>query len=164
MLPHFIGMSPIEELGPFVSFFQACGLIPYTMEYGLTTRKFVKFSFSFKNVTTWWFLLVIVSQTIVPFLASKTHRSMISDITTNSPVTVSIMFATIVFGYFSQLLFFRWMMLFRYNRLQSAVKLAETAEKHLGLFHNNSNAPKSSLLSRFVIGFLLIIIKVSNFL
>lgn len=159
ILQHFIVMSPIEQLGPFVSFCQACGLMPYTMEYDSTTKKFVKFQFSFKHFTTWWFILIIVLPTVIPLSISSAQKVVIKDLTANSPVTVSILFLTVLFGYFLQLLLSRWMMLFRYYRLKRAVSIARTTEKLL-LLENGHTAPKSSVLRRFVIGFILIIITV----
>lgn len=52
------------------------------------------------------------------------------------------------------------MMLFRYHRLQSALKAAQAAEKLLFL-KNRYIEPKHSGVKHFVIGFILIVIQVS---
>lgn len=59
-------MPPLEQLRPFVSLCQACGLIPYTIKYDSTNEKLLGFSFSFGNLITWWFLLVAILQLTAP--------------------------------------------------------------------------------------------------
>lgn len=153
-------MSPLEQLGPFVSFYQACGLIPYTIEYEPGTKRVARFNFSFKHFTTWWFIILFVLQQACMFSILRVQINMISDVTRDSPITVSILMVTISFGFFFQILVCRWMMLFRYHRLQSALKAAQAAEKLLFL-KNRCIEPKNSGVQHFVIGFILIVIQVS---
>lgn len=157
---YFIAMSPLEQLGPIVSFYQACGAIPYTMEYDSGTKKIIRFNFSFKNFTTWWFIVLIILQVFVLCTILNVQIKMLIDLTRDSPVTVSIVMFSISICFFSQILVFRWMMLFRYHRIRSALKAAQAAEELLFL-KNGSVAPKSSFLKRFVIGFVLIVMTVS---
>lgn len=157
---NFIVMLPLEQLGLVVSFYQACGVIPYTMECDPETRKFTRFKFSFKHFTTWWFIILIVWQLACSFLIFAQEKNFMSDVTSDSPVTVIILVVTLSFLFFSQNLVFRWMMLFCNNRLQSALRKAQLVEKLIFLsdFHL---ATKSSFVGRFVFGFIVIIISVS---
>ena len=79
-----IKMSVFEQLNPFVSLCQVCGLIPYTIEYNLITNKFSRFTFSIKHRTTWWFVgilaLQLVSICFTSYLVKKTGPSYINRI------------------------------------------------------------------------------------
>lgn len=158
-------MSALEQLSSFVSFCQACGLIPYTMEYDSITKKFVRFSFSFRHLTTWWFILIATLQLVTPYLIIKIPQSFIKELKTdhNAPITINILISVVGFSLLSHFLVSRWMILFRYRRLQSVVKLAQKVEKLL-IYDGTFISQKNSVSKRFVVGFILIIILVSYIL
>lgn len=156
-------MSPLEQLGPFVSLCQACGFMPYTIEYDSTNKKFLRFRFSFRHLITWWFIILLVLQLVCPHVMNKKPiTSYVTDIVEDqkAPITVSILAGVTIFCYVSQFLLCRWMILFNYRRLQSAVKIAKKIEKCC-IRHDHVIALKSSTFKRFIIGFNLIIISVS---
>ena len=48
-------MEELTNLRPFVWFCQFSGFIPFRMEIDPETKKFQRFSFSFRHPLTWWF-------------------------------------------------------------------------------------------------------------
>ena len=51
-------MEELTNLRPFVWFCQFSGFIPFRMEIDPETKKFQRFSFSFRHPLTWWFAFV----------------------------------------------------------------------------------------------------------
>ncbi|XP_045026257.1 uncharacterized protein LOC123470253 [Daphnia magna] len=145
-------MSVFEQLHPFVSLCQACGLIPYTMKRNSTSGKFERFTFSVRNVSTWWFLLVFISQILVvvgvKFLSDDLQDVLWTD--RNIPITLIILSGVTSSSFLAQLLSSRWIAL-NYRHLDNAVKAVQEVERLFGerflLEH------KSSIMTRFVAGF-----------
>ena len=50
-------MDKLTNLRPFVWFCQLIGFIPFRMEMDSETKKFKRFSFSFRHPFTWWFFI-----------------------------------------------------------------------------------------------------------
>lgn len=153
-------MSVFEELRPFVSLCQACGMIPYTMENSFITNKFAKFSLSCNRLMTWWFCFIFILQLASSVVILHFSTSMINAISTDRdvPITVSILTGGTSLSYLAQLFLSRWVV-FRYCKLRNVVQTVQEIER---LFGEKFVAQhKSSVMLRFVIGFTLIISVVS---
>jgi gustatory receptor len=153
-------MSVFEQLNPFVSLCQACGLIPYTIEYNLITNKFSRYTFSIKHRTTWWFVGILALQFASICFTSYSARKLDHHISTDKslPVTANILSLVNSISSFVQLLLSRWIVM-RYRLLQTAIKAVQEVERLLG--EEFMTQHKSSLTTRFVIGFILILTTVS---
>ncbi len=153
-------MSTLEQLRPFVSLCQACGMIPYVMEYDSITKKFVRFTFSFKYFTTWWFLFVVLLQLSTPFMLTDMMITVLKEMSNdlNLPITAIILIGVNSVGSFTQMAMCRWIG-FRYCRLRNAVKAIMNAEK---LCVKPFFEHKNSIKKRLVIGTALIFILVSD--
>lgn len=57
-------MFIFERLRPFVWICQVFGVFPFYMETDPHTQRFIKFSFSFKNLVTWWFFFILSLQAV----------------------------------------------------------------------------------------------------
>lgn len=154
----------IQQIRPFVSFCQACGFFPYVMEYHPITGEFVKFTFSYRNLTTWWFVFIIVYHIVSPIGALSESRKYVNLLTTDPelPITVTLCGAGNVLSSYIQIFSIRWMVLFRYRGLQNAVSQVLKVEK---LLHETSKISPANyslkITKRFVVGFLLIVTGVS---
>ena len=123
-------MSVFDQLRPFVSFCQACGFIPYVIEYEPTTKKMSKFSFSWRNGTTWWFIFMVVSQVVVPFLFSRflvNGGGITAD--KEAPITIKILMIVTFLGYVIQFIIARWIIL--RQRRQNGITSIRIAKKTL---------------------------------
>jgi hypothetical protein len=154
-------MSVFEQLRPFVGLCQACGMIPYTIENNLITNKFSRFTFSLKHRTTWWFTCILAFQFVSLYLAGYYSENRPDNISTDRslPITVNVLFAVNSSGTFIQLLLSRWIVM-RYRRLQVAVEAVQEVEGLLG--EKFLAQHKSSLTTRFFIGFTIILTVVSS--
>lgn len=153
-------MSVFEQIRPFVNLCQACGMIPYAIENNLMTNKFSRFTFSFKHRVTRWFLFILALQIAIVCFARYFSVSKQDDISTDQslPITINILFAVNSMSSLVQLLFSRWIVL-RYRRLQTAIEAVQEVER---LFGEEFIAQhKSSLTTRIIIGFILILVTVS---
>ncbi|KAI9565951.1 hypothetical protein GHT06_009749 [Daphnia sinensis] len=145
-------MSVFEQLRPFVRLCQVCGLIPYTMKRNSITGKFEQFTFSVRNVSTWWFLLVFISQisavVVVRFLSSYLQGALSTE--GNIPTTMIFLTGVTSSAFLAQLLSSRWIAL-NYRHLDNVVKAVQEIERLFGesflLKH------KSSIMIRFIAGF-----------
>lgn len=152
-------MSVFEQIRPFVNLCQACGMIPYAIENNLMTNKFNKFTFSFKHRVARWFLFILALQIAIVCLARYFSVSKQDDISTDQslPITIKILSAVNSISSLVQLLFSRWIVL-RYRRLQRAIEAVQQVER---LFGEEFIAQhKSSLKTRIIIGFILILVTV----
>ena len=150
-------MSVFEQLRPFVSLCQACGMIPYTIEDNLITNKFSRFTFSFRNFTTWWFFLVLVMEIIVMAMVEYFTVSQSFDLlrAQNVPNTVTILLLVTGISYLVQIFLSRWIVLY-HHQLRKAIEAIQEVEKLFGeKFINAQN--KNSITKRFVIGFILVV-------
>lgn len=150
-------MSVFEQLNPFVSLCQACGLIPYTIEYNLITNKLSRYTFSIKHRTTWWFVGILALQLASIFFTSYSAKKLDHHISTDKslPVTANNLLSLVnSISSFVQLLLSRWIVM-RYRRLQTAIKAVQEVERLLG-------EEFMAQPTRFVIGFILILTTVSH--
>lgn len=151
-------MSVFEQLRPFVSFFQACGLIPYTIkQHSISNKfKFLRFTFSFKHLIFWWFLTIFLLQLLTNAFMAYLSKSMLDKMVNdkNIPITLTIMSGVSMFSYTGQLLLSRWIFL-HYGKLRKAVEAIQQVERLFG--EKFIKQHKSSLGNRFIIGFTLIV-------
>ncbi len=154
-------MSVFEQLHPFVSLFQACGMIPYTMERNLTTKKFAKFTFSFKHRTTWWFVLILILQVLCIVALGCTSDDVGENLSTDKtmPVTVLILFSVTNMSRLAEILLSRCIVL-RFRRLRNAVEAVQEVERLFGDKYLAQHS-KSFIKERFIIGFILVNLPVS---
>jgi uncharacterized membrane protein (Fun14 family) len=152
-------MSVFEQLSPFVSLCQACGMIPFTIEQNQITNKFEKFTFSFRHRTTWWFFLVMAMETVVMGVMGYVSFIQTFDMLNgqNLPITVIILLLGIAMSYFIQIILSRWIVL-HYRQLRNAIEAIQEVEKLLG--EKFISQHKSSVTARFIIGFVLVVISV----
>lgn len=155
----FAIMSVFEQLQPFVSLCQACGFVPYTIKRNSTTGKFERFTFSFKNFITWWFLLVLVYQifgvSTVGFLSGDLQDMLSTDRTI--PTTLILLTGISSSLFLAQLLPSRWIAL-HHRRLTNAVEAIQRVERLLGEEFITEHA--SSIPIRFVVGFAAVLMTV----
>jgi len=156
-------MSVFEQLSPFVSLCQACGMIPYTIERNLATNKFAKFTFSVKNLTTWWFFLILILQILGIVILGCYSNDLGESLSTDQkmPVTVLILFGVTQISRLAELLLSRWIVL-RFRPLRNAVKAVQEVERLFGEKFLAQHS-KSSITARFIIGFILVNFSVSYF-
>ena len=57
-------MDKLTNLRPFVRLCQLIGFIPFRMEVDSETKKFQRFSFSFRHPLTWWFIITKLSNCV----------------------------------------------------------------------------------------------------
>jgi hypothetical protein len=154
-------MSVFDQLRPFVSLCQACGMIPYTMEHNLRTNKFAKFTFSFSHVTTWWFFLVMFLQLATAAVMLHTTRDVPDDllIGRDVPITVNILLLVKGVCNLAELTLSRWIVS-RYLKLRKMIEAIQEMEKLLG--EEFISQHKNSVTTRFVTGFILVILTVSK--
>jgi hypothetical protein len=153
-------MSVFEQIRPFVNLCQACGMIPYAIENNSMTNTFSRFTFSFKHRVARWFLFILALQIAIVCFARYFSVSKQDDISTDQslPITIKILSAVDSISSLVQLLFSRWIVL-RYRRLQRAIEAVQEVER---LFGEEFIAQhKSSLKTRIIIGFILILVTVS---
>ncbi|XP_057369965.1 putative gustatory receptor 28b [Daphnia carinata] len=145
-------MSVFEQLQPFVSLCQACGLIPYTIERNSTTGKFERFTFSLRSAFTCWFCLVFAYQicgvSMVGYLSDDLQNILVADRTI--PTTLIVLTMITSFLFLVQLLPFRWITM-HYVRLSNAVEAVRNVERLLG--EEFITEHRSSIPIRFVVGF-----------
>ncbi|KAK4018997.1 hypothetical protein OUZ56_001032 [Daphnia magna] len=148
----FFNMSVFEQLQPFVSLCQACGLIPYAMKRNSTSGKFERFTFSVRNVSTWWFLLLLVLQISIVLVVGQLNLDMQDVLSTdrNIPTTMIVLSGISSFTFLAQIVSSRWIAL-NYRHLGNAVEAVQKAES---LFGEKFIAEhQSSIMTRFFIGF-----------
>lgn len=153
-------MSALEQLRPFVCLFQACGFIPYTVEYDQIAKKPTKFTFSWMNFTTWWFILLAILQVVIPAINSQITGEKVDKLSVDkqTPVTVTLLFGVIALCFVVQIVLLRWIVLRPYRRWQNAFKLALQVETLLQ--RDNYYLFQSHLNRRFIVEFTLVAINV----
>ncbi|KAI9565954.1 hypothetical protein GHT06_009752 [Daphnia sinensis] len=151
-------MSVFDQLQPFVSLCQACGLIPYTTKHNSVTGKFERFTFSIGNFSTWWFLLVLVLQISIVVLIGQLNEELQGAVLStdrNIPTTMIVLTGVSSTAFLAQLVSSRWIVL-KYRRLGNAVEAVQKAES---LFGEKFIAEhQSSIKTRFLAGFAVIVI------
>lgn len=154
-------MSVFEQLRPFVSLCQACGMIPFTVEQDLISKKFVRFTFSLKHLTTWWFILLLVLQLTVSvgLIYSSMSQTISLSIDPDLPIMMAVVFGVNWVSISSQFLISRWIVS-HYRQLRRAVEAIQEVER---LFRDPFiRQHKSSVMTRFIIiGFILVVTTVS---
>lgn len=155
-------MSVFEQLRPFVSLCQACGVFPFTIEEDLTSKKFVRFNFSFRNLTTWWFMLLFVLQLVITVGLVYLSTSQMEDLSidSNLPITMAVVFGVNWASSISPIFISHWIVL-HYRQLRRVVEIIQDVES---LFGEKFIAQhKSSVMTRFIIGFILVIATVNRY-
>ena len=149
-------MLALEQLRPFVSLFQACGFIPFTMEYDSNTKQLIKFRFSWRNLTTWWFIIISVLQLGLRVITSQNVGNIVWKIKKDEqpPITITISIAVTALCALVQFILSRTIVFRHYRRLQNAIKLAILVEKSLQRITQSSY--RTSFKRRFLIGFFLL--------
>ncbi|XP_032776435.2 putative gustatory receptor 28b isoform X2 [Daphnia magna] len=154
-------MSVFEQLRPFVSLCQACGLIPYTMENSLSTKKFIKFTFSLRHFTTIWFSFIFILQlatiAVVFYFSMNRVVDFLSDGT--FPLTITVVFGMNWLSIMAQLLASRWISL-QHRQLQNAIEQVREVERLFG--DKFIMQHKSSVMTRFILGFILVLLAVTG--
>ena len=153
-------MSIIEELRPLISLFQGCGFIPYTIKLDHTkSSTFYYFSFSWKNWITWWSISTVFLQIIIPVLVGKLMMDVMMNFFSGEgvPVTITLVGAFTASSTLVELLICRWIVFWRFRSLNNAFNIVQDIQLRHGqsYFHH-----RSSVLLRFIIGFILIFITV----
>jgi hypothetical protein len=157
-------MSIFEQLRPFVSLCQACGMIPYTIEDNLITNKFSRFTFSFNHLTTWWFFLILLVIHPVVLIVMWYDPIVIKDVPSHllmgrdMPITVTVLLTVTAISYFVELFLSRWIVS-RYRKLKNAIEAIQEVEKIFG--EKFLSQHKSSIGYQIIIGFILVFIAVS---
>lgn len=153
-------MSVFEQLRPFVSLCQACGLIPYTLENSLSTKKFIKFTFSFRHFTTIWFSFIFILQlatiAVIFYFSMNRIVDFLSDGTV--PLTITVVFGMNWLSVMAQLLASRWISM-QYRQLRTAIEQVQEVERLFG--DKLIMQHKSSVMTRFILGFILVLLAVS---
>ena len=154
-------MSILLRLRPFVSLFQACGFIPYAMEYDPNTEDYIKFTFSWRNYVTWWFILLAVLQIGLPIISGQRAGTVIGQLKADreAPITITVLMIVTVICFFVEFILSRTVILQHYRRLKNAVALALKIERLLQRTYQPSY--EISIKYRFFIGFCLLAISVS---
>jgi hypothetical protein len=126
-------MSVFEHLRPLVSLCQACGMIPFTIEENKISKKFVRFTFSFKHRSTWWFMGIFLMQFVLVAMMVKLSVSILDGLINdkNVPMTVTILSGITMFSYTAQILLSRWIAL-NYRKLRKAVEALQEVERLFG--------------------------------
>lgn len=155
-------MSVFDKLSPFISLCQACGMIPFTIERDPATNTFARFSFSFRHITTWWFLLICTLHLMVPIVLVNLSGNLLYELSTDRslPITITIVTGVNTVCFLSQFAICRWIVFRHYRRLQNAVRAVQQAERILNL--SSTVLYKNSISKRIVIGIILIITAVST--
>lgn len=153
-------MSVFEQLRPFVSLCQACGMIPFTVEQDLISKKFVRFTFSLRHLTTWWFILLLVLQLTVSvgLIYSSMSQTISLSIDPDLPIMMAVVFGVNWVSISSQFLISRWIVS-HYRQLRRAVEAIQEVERLFGDAFIRQH--KSSVMTRFIIGFILVVMTVS---
>jgi hypothetical protein len=152
-------MSVFERLRPFVSLCHACGFFPYAIENNSNTKNFERFTFSFKNLTTWWFFLISISQ--LAFFIGLVYlfwKQVVKFNEENMPITMSILFVINWFFVIAEFLSSRRMIL-HYRKLRNAVEAVQEVERLFG--EKMVVQSLNSITTRLTIGSILIVISVS---
>ena len=154
-------MSVLEKLSPFISICQFCGMLPFSMEYDPTTKAFARFSFSFRNFITWWFMLIFILQLAAPFALVNISGHLLQELSSDLsvPTMVTIVAGVTSVCFFAQFAISRWITFRHYGRLRNAVEAVQAVErilKSLSVIVCNNSVTK-----RVVIGIILLLAAVS---
>lgn len=152
-------MSMLEQLRPFVSFCQGTGWIPFTVSRNDTKNSF-NFTFSFKNWTTRWFIVICFFQIVILFVMASSFTGAMADLFIGKEIPITISFLGLVSGVgnFITFILTRWIILRRYRSLNNAYKLIQDIQPRL---EPNHYRHQSTLTVRFIVGFSLIVTNVS---
>ena len=124
-----ITMSALEEMRPFFRFCQFFGYLPFRMEIDKETRRFQRFSFSWRNPITWWWVAFSLIQLILcyffvpPFLEDPELIKL--------PTTISISLSITGVLYLFAELSSRYFLALRFSALHNAIQLMQQVEQNL---------------------------------
>jgi uncharacterized membrane protein (Fun14 family) len=150
-------MSVFEELRPFVGLCQACGMIPYSMEHEVINNKFIGFTLSFNRLVTWWFCLIFILQLLCTGVLIQVSTSLTQEIITDRdiPMLLTIVVGITSFFHLVQWFLSRWVVFIHYSKLRNVVEIVQEVER---LFQEKfiAHHMRSSIMLRFIIGFILV--------
>ena len=159
---HFHWYNTMDQLRPFFTLCQACGMIPYSINYNFKTNvKTVRFSFSFRNFVTWWFLAILVLQLGIPCMIFVFSQMFFTDVSSDgeAPVTITVLGTSTVFCFVAQLFVARWIVLRYYKLFRHIIKSAYVIER---LLQVGNHQVGNSITKRFYSALLLIAMVVSS--
>ena len=145
-------MSVFDELRPFVNLCQAVGFIPFSIETNPVSRKFYRFTFSFKSGSVLWFLSIFSMHIFYIYLSKDMFVSQFKLLLTdnNIPLTLSIFSVFSLTSTGVQYVVSRYVVL-QYRHLQNAVETVQNVER---IFNRVIflKAPRNSIKKRLIIG------------
>ena len=120
-------MSGLEGLRPFFRFCQWFGFLPYRMEINKETGRFEKFSFSWQNPITWWFIFFSIVNSVVH---SSVATLVFKNPTVNSfPIAVRATTITVFVSFLLILLLARYSLIFRFPTLCKAIEFIRKTDQ-----------------------------------
>ena len=157
-------MSPLNELRPFVSFCQACGLIPFSMEVHTNREISLTFKFSFKKIITWWFILIAIGQIVALYFLSQIYMETSAGQLMDEETSMTLVFLGVstMSTIFFQMAVPRWIVIGGYRNLNNALHALQDVEERLGQISGQHLRPRSSITIRFTAGFTLILSSVRS--
>lgn len=145
----------ITKLRPFVIICQINGLVPFSMEMDPLTRRFVRFSFSYKKLVSWWYAFGTIFQVMVVGIG-LVWSSIGVKTGEESGLSTTVVALTVVRNalYMIQILYAK-VILLRYKRLRKAIALIQEAEQYLVEEVPQHLYKGNSVLLRTIIGIIL---------
>lgn len=156
-------MIIFEHMRPFVFFCQILAVFPFYVESDPETKKFKKFSFSFKHPVTWWFLLVLFLQiTFLGLTSLITWKFFFED----DQIRLSVPRILTDFFYLEHVWMLLFMalvrfLLFKYPSLRKVVNIVQNVHNALGV-EDFSLEGIPSVKKRIIQGLWLAFFSVSN--
>ena len=128
-----IGMSALKQLGLLVRICQLSGLIPFTMDIS-QTGQFLRFNFSWKHYTTWYYLAVLVLQVTGMVTMSLGGRQFVASDGTSFKLPIGLLILTgiSVSCYVFLFLLTKITVLLGHARFRKAFAFIREVEQHLG--------------------------------
>ena len=151
-------MDKLTNLRPFVWFCQLIGFIPFRMEVDSETKKFQRFSFSFRHPLTWWFSITKLSNCVFICIAVYTKISGFSKLNYEWSSKNGICFMSMLIFHYLFIITIQ-LALVRCSHLRKAIELIVRAE---GTFKSVSKMAgrKNTVTQRTFFGVLIIFIQV----
>ena len=155
-------MLIFETLRPFVTFFQGCGFIPFALKIEQRPEKFAKFTFSFKYLVTWWYLLQLITQLFVTirfsYLTGNIANALVYSFQNTSLIPV-LLLVVVLGSHLFQLVIGR-LILINYKHLRNAVEAIQEAESIIR--KNPSSVMNDHFFTKhFVLPFVFVVVLVS---
>lgn len=150
-------MLILYQLRPLIWMCQLSGLLPFYMEFDPDTKKFRKFSFSWKRPMTWWFVFLCIGQ--FAFLIFDIRISWIAfyqnDVIKSNIPKVFSAFLFVEHLLFVFLIDMARFMILKYSNLRCAVHLIQKVHNMLSV-DNKLSFEKSLKVKRHLISGLIV--------